>query len=196
MIEEVQSVLIKGQLYVFKTYDEADLTQDQFQVIQQGLNEAYGFRTQSFAHKPYGYCLPLKRILCTLGDKLVGHVAIFEDCVSLNDKKIKVGGIGLTFSLKPLTGLGFMLRELAAKLCAKSGVPLAIGRVKNSARIKKNLEPLVSCFLEMPLVGANTHSHEWETLAIYKTSDQPDWVNQLIANFQKNGCIQIEGEVF
>jgi hypothetical protein len=93
-------------------------------------------------------------------------------------------------------GLGFILRELAAELCAKQGLPLAIGRVKNTARIKKNLEPLVSCFLDILLVGATTCSHDWETLAIYKTSNDSTLVAKLIAGFQKNGCVKIDGEVF
>ncbi len=196
MVEHSKSVLIKNQLYVFETYDETDLTKDQLNEIQSGLNLAYGFRTQSFANKPYGYCIPLKRILCTLKEKLVGHIAIFQDYVTVNNQKVKIGGVGLTYSLKPLTGLGFILRELAAELCAKQDLPLTIGRVKNTARIKKNLEPLVSCFLSIPLIGATTRSHDWETLAIYKTSNDSALITKLIADFEKNGYVKIDGEVF
>lgn len=193
---ENRSILIKNQVYRFDTYDESELTEDQLEAIHKGLNLAYGYRTQSFANKPYGRCIPVKRILCTFQDKLVGHIAIFQDHVALDGQKVKIGGVGLTYSLKPLSGLGFILRQLAAELCSKENVPLAMGRVRNTARIKKNIGPLVVCFLDIPLIGFTTRSHTWETLAIYSTSSDTDLIAKLIADFQKNGCIKIGGEIF
>ena len=196
MSENSKIILIKNKLYRFDTYDESELTVGQLDAIHKGLNLAYGYRTQSFVSKPYGRCAPLKRITCTLQDKLIGHIAVFQDYVTLSDEKIKIGGVGLTFSLRPLAGLGFILRQLAVELCSKEGVPLAMGRVRNTARIKKNIGPLVSYFLHIPLIGTTTRSHDWETLAIYKTSSDTNLVAKLIADFQKKGYVKIDGEIF
>lgn len=188
--------VLKTSKTILEVCKEDELSWEQHHEIHKALNIAYGYRTKAFTKRTYGHIEPIVRILAKLGDVLVGHAAIFEIEVIVNDEKIKAGGLGMTLSLKPFSHLGYLLREKATLVCCELGYPFAIGRVKNSERVKENLSALVSCFLDIPLIGKNTRSHDWETLAIYKTSHNQESVNSLFNVVKKNNCIRITGEIF
>ncbi len=180
----------------FEIYQEQDLTWEQHNKIHRALNIAYGHRTKIFLKKTYSYYPPLKRVLCILNNEIVGHTSILEAHLLYNSERIKFAGIGVTLSLKPFLNLAYQLREKAIKICALEKYPFAIGRVKNSARIKNNLNTLVSHFADIPLIGKTTRSHSWETLAFYDTGYDKNKVEEIINYCLHNGQAEIEEEVF
>lgn len=186
----------KDTAFVFEVCPEEALSWEQHNEILKALNQAFSHRTKSFIKKTYAHVEPIMRILCRFNGVLVGHTAIFEIEVIVNNEKIKAGGIGMTLSLKPFEHLGYLLRQKAAMICSEQGYPFAIGRIKNSERVKKDITSLVTCFLDMPLIGKNTRSHDWEILAIYKTNYNQLHIENFIDSFKKSGFIQIVGEVF
>lgn len=195
-ILESYSILLKDTSYNFEIYQEEDISWQQHNEIHQALNLAFSFRTQAFTHKTYAYCVPNIRILCKYNNILIGHTAIFEDYVIVNEQKILIAGHGLLLSLEPKCGIANLLRLKAIQICSLAAYPCAIGRVKNDEPTKKTLAPLVHTFLDIPLIGNTTRSHDWETLAIYNTGGDKDYVESLVTHFKKTGYIQIEGEIF
>lgn len=176
----------------FRAINEEDLTYLEHNQIHNALNLAYKDRTKNFLKKTYGHCEPYKRILCFENDLLIGHTAIFMPTTFLPKLTI-IGGIGMTLSLKKGCGIGHELRKRAAKECAALKLPFAVGRVKNEAWVKKNLNDIVVDFLDLPLVGKTTASHDWETLAIYSCQQE---VKSEIAYIKQQKQLVIEGEVF
>lgn len=180
----------------FEVYREQDLTWEQHNKIHEALNTAYGYRTNSFINKTYSSHPPLKRVLCILDDKIVGHTSILEANLIYKSEQIKFAGIGMTLSLKPFLNLAYQLRQKAVNICALEKYPFAIGRVKNSEKVKNNLQSLVSHFLDIPLVGKSTQSHSWETLAFYDTGYDKDKVEEVTTYCLDNKRAQIDGEIF
>ena len=188
--------VIKNNLFTFELYNEEDIDWPLQNTIHEALNKAYSFRTRAFTQKTYAYRIPKRRILCWHENKLVGPRAIFEDYITINGDKFLIGGIGLTLSLRPHSLLGFHLRQCALSLFTDAQYAFVIGRVKNNARTKKYLLPIVETFLDIPLIGQHTRSHDWETLAIYPLNVDKEKIGGLICHFQQMGYIQIEGEIF
>lgn len=184
------------QSFIFKTYNEEELTWQQHNDIHRVLNQAYAHRTKSFFKKTYADRQPIKRIICEMDNQIVGHTAIFEVTVMLDKEPIKIGGIGMTLSLKPFCDLGRQLRKSAIEVCRQLNYPLAIGRIKNSANMKRSLQPLVACFLDTSLVGASTASHVWEILAVYDTHTDMKALNRFCLYFNSQPSLIIDGEVF
>lgn len=180
----------------FEVYSEEALTWEQHNAIHRALNLTYDFRTKAFVKKTYGYVEPTTRILCTLEDTLIGHIGIFEDFIEMDGQKIKMAGLGMILSLKPMSLIGASLRRKALDICAERGYSFAIGRVRNTDRVKRHLESFVWCFLDVPLIGQNTRSHSTEILAIFNTGFSPEPPIDLIERFKKNHGIKIEKEVF
>lgn len=182
----------------FTVHDEATLTWQQHNEVHRALNIAYGYRTQNFINKSYGYCLPVKRIICmdTNNNVLIGHIAIFETIVSLKNKPITVAGLGLTLSLRPFLLLGNQLRKRALELCATLGYPLAISRIKNKPRTKQKLEELATVFFDYPLIGTSTRSHDWETIAVYVLNGEENLIVDLKQECHENKFLKIASEVF
>lgn len=137
---------IKDKDFLFEIYEEDHLGWQQYNEIHRALNLAYGSRTKSFTKKSFGHCTPKIRVLCRYQGELVGHTAAFENHVIVNSEKIIIGGVGLTLSLMPDYGLGFLLRKKAVEICAKDHCVFAVGRVENHAKVRKNLATLVSDF--------------------------------------------------
>ncbi len=180
----------------FEVYQEKDLTWEQHNKIHEALNTAYGYRTNAFANKTYSYHPPLKRIICVLDNKIVGHTSILDAHLIYKSEHIKFAGIGMTLSLKPFLNLAYQLRQRAVSICALEKYPFAIGRVKNSKKVKNNLQNLVSHFLDIPLIGQSTQSHSWETLAFYDTGYDKSMVEEITNYCLHNKQIKIEGEIF
>lgn len=176
----------------FKVINENELSFHDHNSIHRALNLAYGDRTKNFLKKTYGYCEPLKRILCYQNDILVGHTAVFMPTTTLPEPTT-IGGVGMTLSLQKGLGIGHELRKRAAQTCADLKLPFAVGRVKNESWVIKNLSDIVVDFLDVPLVGKTTRSHDWETLAIY--SCQCDVAKELVY-IKQQGELKITGEVF
>lgn len=186
----------KNELINFEIYLEDDLTWEQHSKIHKALNIAYGYRTKSFIDKSYAHCIPKIRILYQHESKVIAHTAIFDVSIQIEKNMVAIAGIGLTLSLQPYQLLGFTLRKKAIEIAALADYPCAIGRVRNNQQTKKTLAPLVHTFLDIPLIGNTTRSHDWETLAIYNTGGDKDLVESLVTHFKKTGYIQIEGEIF
>lgn len=180
----------------FKIFDEDDISWEIHNKIHVALNTAYSHRTASFHKKTYGLLQPIKRIILEVDDVIIAHTAIFETAVILNNEEINVAGIGLTLSLKPFFKLGYRMREQAVILCAELGYPLVLGRIKDTERNKKSLEPLVADFLPIPMIGKTTSSHEWETIAVYDTHVSADRLTRLVCDFKKEKKIILTTEVF
>jgi hypothetical protein len=176
----------------FQIFNEADLSFKQHNEIHLALNLAYEPRTQSFLKKTYGHCEPVKRILCYEDGQLVGHTAIFVIEAFL-PKLTTVGGVGMTLSLKKGCGLGHELRRRAAIEATNLGLPFAVGRVKNTQRVKDTLTEIVVTFLDLPMIGQSTQSHDWETLAIY---DCGQTIKSELDYITSQGKFLIKSEVF
>ncbi len=179
-----------------EVYEEDELTWEQHNEIHRALNIAYHFRTQSFVKKTFGYCLPIKRVLAYYDDKLVGHIAVFIDHIFVDGERVKIAGLGMSLSLKPMSLLGGVLRRTALNICAQQGFDFALGRIRNNMRTREHMASFVWCFLELPLIGKTTRSHEDEIVAVFDTKrfrQCPDW---LISQACKQGFIKIEDEIF
>lgn len=184
------------QPFIFKTYNEDELTWQQHNDIHRALNQAYAHRTKSFFKKTYAERQPIKRVICEIDNQIIGHVAIFELTVMLDNEPIKIGGVGMTLSLKLFCDLGRQLRKSAIEVCRQLNYPLAIGRIKNSANMKRSLQPLVACFLNVPLIGTSSTSHAWEILAVYDTHVDARVLNRFCLNFNSQSSVIIDGEIF
>ena len=183
--------------FTFEIYNEDELTWQQHNQIHTALNLAYSNRTQTFLKKSYGYSIPLKRILCFHNEQLVGHVALFASTLILSPNQfLKIGGIGMTLSLMPNHKIGHELRKRTSRLAAELGYPFAVGRVRNTEAVKENLRDLTIDFLDVPLIGNTTESHEWETLAIYTAKGESDLLKNILQEIKKAGHLKIAGEVF
>ncbi len=189
-------MIIDDDNLVFTEYDEQDISWGLHNKIHESLNIAYNHRTSTFVTKTYPNYPPRKRILCTLNDKIIGHIAIFDSKLIYKSEEIKFAGIGMTLSVKPFLNLAYQLRKRAADICAEYRYPFAIGRVKNSERIKNNLSSLVTHFLNIPLIGKATKSHDWEVLAVYSTRYDKKYVDEIMRHCIEAQSMNIAGEVF
>tara|TARA_R110000868_G_scaffold400998_1_gene676262 strand:+ start:3545 stop:4126 length:582 start_codon:yes stop_codon:yes gene_type:complete len=180
----------------FSVHDEKQLTWQQHNRIHDALNRAYDDRTQSFTKKTFAESEPSKRIICSVDKKIVGHIAIFESSTTLDDKTIPIAGIGLKLALIPHINIGNSLSKRAIALCAELNYPFAVGRITNSETVKTSLMPITSCFLDIPMRGHHSQSHEWETLAFYDTQIKPTLTEEAVNYFREQGCMVINGEIF
>ena len=185
-----------GRQLEFTWHEESTLSWQEHHDIHQALNRAYSHRTDSFTKKSYGYITPCRRLLCKQNGKLIGRTAVFTSNLVLAGKTIPIAGIGLTLSLKPFDNIGLQLRKMAAEACGEMGYDLAIGRVKNAKRVREHLAPLVYDFVDIPLLGTASHSHDWETLALYKTGHDPKQAQALISQIKKQSELYLDTEVF
>jgi len=176
----------------YETLDEDTISWECHNDIHRALNLAYHPRTNTFLKKSYGHQEPIKRIICRENGTIIGHTAIFE-VTALLPKPIKIGGIGMTLSLKPHHGIAHELRRQAAQLCADLGYPFAVGRVENTQCVKANLADITATFIDVPLQGTHTHSHTWETLAIYATGNAVTPYLDTLINAQ---ALHIQGDIF
>ena len=185
-----------SELFHFQTYLEDDLTWQQHNQIHAVLNFSYSGRTLSFTKKTYGHVIPVKRILCTSQGDLIGHIAVFEDSLLINNAKVPVIGLGLSASTRPTALIGAKLRHKALDICAEAGYNFAISRVRNRSRTKEHLAEFVWDFLDIPLVGKSTQSHNDEIVAIFNTQLNQERPNYFIQYFKKTGAVKIAGEIF
>lgn len=194
---EIYNNLLQND-FSFEVIDEDKIEWSQFNEIHAVLNKAYSSRSKSFFAKTFGHRPPLKRALCRYKGDLVGISAYFEDYIEINKQKILIGGVGLTCSIMPGHGIGNKLRYIVSGgIGAYTGVPFCIGRIHNAENVKNNLSQYVHGFLNIPLIGKKTKSHEWETIAIYRTlSSDTDIQTMYMKYLNKIGFIQIEGEIF
>lgn len=131
-----------------------------------------------------------------MDNKIVGHTSILDAYLIYKSERIKFAGIGMTLSLKPFLNLAYQLRQRAVSICTLEKYPFAIGRVKNSKKVKKNLQSLASHFLDIPLIGQSTQSHSWETLAFYDTGYDKNMIEEITNYCLYNKQVKIEGEIF
>lgn len=96
-----ERITIRKRQFSFHIYNENELTWKQHNLIHVALNTAYSYRTETFTSKTYGKISPIKRILCFYNNKIVGHTAVFETAIKVDNQLIKAGGIGMTLSLSP-----------------------------------------------------------------------------------------------
>lgn len=190
------SLRLNGQLFKFEVYEEDQITWEQHIEIHKALNLCFSGRTKSFIKKTYAHITPVKRVLCTVDGAIVGHIAVFEDYTTVNNRRILIAGLGMNVSLKPMSLIGAILRKKALSICAERRHTFAIGRVRNNPRIRKHLSSFVWCFLDVPLIGKTTKSHTTEILAIFNTDFVKNCPDELLNHFKKIGVVQIEDEVF
>jgi hypothetical protein len=188
--------LVMDPSFSVETHAEEDLTWQQHNEIHRALNLAYSARTKSFHSRTYGVRAPLKRILCRYEGVLVGHTAVFEDYAEADGRKVRIGCMGMTFSLRPRQFLGSFLRKSASELCGNMGYPFAVGRIWSTPEGKEKYRPLVVDYLDIPLVASNGKSHSWETLAIYDTGTPKNLILPILESFKNAGCVKITGGLF
>ena len=81
-------------------------------------------------------------------------------------------------------------------MCAELGYPLVLGRIKNKVNIKKSIEALVYACLDIPLVGIDKRSHEWESIAIYDPKINLNLLKSLVQYFIAKQKIDISTAIF
>lgn len=179
----------------FEWYNESEINWKVQNVIHQLLNKTFGLRTQSFRQKTYADVLPIKRLLCWEGEKLVGHTSIFN--LSLLDfPNHKVAGIGMTCSIKPFCQLSYRLRKQAIQKCENMGYDLAIGRVKNKPSTKRSISDITADLLDIPVFGSAKKSHSWEILAVYSTCPANPKIIAFLDKLETDKKVLLNGEIF
>ena len=153
-------------------YKEEDIDWQLQNEIHKLLNIAFGEKTSSFVSKTYSKIRPSERVIYFQENIPIAHMGVHHDVLTIGDKKIEVGSLGLWCVWKideprVRVEVATLIMQTSMAYLGNKGVKLAIG-VTNSAAIQKRILPnLKSAALSVELKGANTFSKKTDKFLLF-----------------------------
>lgn len=182
----------------FSLHKEEDIDWRIQNQIHRVLNQGFEGISTSFVAKTYGYERPHERILGWENGKLVCHAAIKQDSMWIDDKKMKIGFIGLLSSISQTKGMAKKILQLSIDRLRDQGLNLSLAITKNPTLINYIVPKFCGQIklVDIPIHGKE-HTSKPDTLTMLFNLDMTnrefsDLENSLI----KQGHVNIQGEPF